>query len=83
MVIYAPLDAAEHEIRLVRLLEPLAEHAERPMGALALELQTVPLDDGMSYAALSYVWGDQVDTMKIEINGCPSVITRSLHSALD
>ncbi|KAH0430618.1 hypothetical protein CcaCcLH18_07653 [Colletotrichum camelliae] len=68
---------------LVRLLRPLAEHAERPVGAIALELRTVSLDDDVSYAALSYVWGNPADTMEVEINGCPSVVTRSLHSALE
>ncbi|KAF3801348.1 Heterokaryon incompatibility protein 6 [Colletotrichum gloeosporioides] len=83
MVIYPPLDAAKHEIRLVRLLRPLAEHAKSPVRDIALELRTVSLDDGVSYAALSYVWGNPADTEKIKINGCPSVVTRSLHNALE
>ncbi|KAI8217311.1 Heterokaryon incompatibility protein 6, OR allele [Colletotrichum sp. SAR 10_77] len=83
MVIYPPLDAAKHEIRLVRLLRPLAEHAKPPVHDIALELRTVSLDDEVSYATLSYVWGDPADTKKIEINGCMSVVTRSLHNALE
>lgn len=74
--IYKPLCSTSRQIRLLKL------HAGGKEEDLACHLETVSLDDNPEYTALSYVWGDPVDTCLIRVHGAPFFITRNLEAAL-
>jgi hypothetical protein len=75
----AGFDEAGTQFRLLYLM-PLAEEEPR----IRCHLKVASLGDEMSgtYEALSYVWGNQTDTLPILVNGVEFSCTRSLHGAL-
>ncbi|EEU35646.1 uncharacterized protein NECHADRAFT_86864 [Fusarium vanettenii 77-13-4] len=77
MFIYDQLSRDESEIRLVRFHENSSSKPE-----LSLELRHASMSE-TSYAALSYVWGDVSDTIKISANGSSLNIGRNLHAGLE
>lgn len=42
----------------------------------------IDLDEDPDYSALSYVWGSEIDRVKIECNGCEVEVTKNLAEAL-
>lgn len=87
MLEYLPLNPANHEIRLVRLRLPEAEHVvgdDTDPDAVSLDLQHVSMNDGIPYGAVSYVWGSSLasDLIKISVNGQSHYIGENLHAAL-
>lgn len=74
--LYKPLDSNRSEIRLVTL------NPGNFADDIRCSLSTVSLDDGISYEALSYVWGDPGSTRQIVIDGLPARVTDSLETAL-
>jgi hypothetical protein len=74
--LYKPLDSNRSEIRLVTL------NPGNFADDIRCSLSTVSLDDGASYEALSYVWGDSRSARQIFIDGLPACVTDSLETAL-
>ncbi|KAK1447101.1 hypothetical protein CMEL01_08940 [Colletotrichum melonis] len=82
MFTHAPLNESRREIRLVRIRPPPNEQVSAKK-TIALEIKHASLDEpGLSYAALSYVWGIATDTTSIEIEGASFSVTSNLHAAL-
>lgn len=75
--VYAPLDRAQNEIRLVRLLA-----ARDLTSGIVCELIHASLDAKVSYEALSYTWGNNRTTEYIRMNGKDFWVTENLHAAL-
>jgi hypothetical protein len=75
----AGFDEARTQFRLL-YLKPLAE--EEPRIRCNLEVASLSDETSGKYEALSYVWGDQADTLPILVNGVEFRCTRSLHGAL-
>ncbi|KAI7490865.1 hypothetical protein KC351_g326 [Hortaea werneckii] len=76
--IWKPLDKEKREIRIL-LLQPSGEEDD----ALYADLEIVSLDREPKYKAISYVWGDALDTTVMFVNGGKVIeITRSLAAAL-
>jgi hypothetical protein len=75
----AGFDEGRTQFRLLYLM-PLAEDEPR----IRCHLKVASLGDGTSgtYEALSYVWGDQTDTLPILVNGLEFRCTHNLHGAL-
>ncbi|KAI0126374.1 heterokaryon incompatibility protein-domain-containing protein [Xylariales sp. AK1849] len=63
------------EFRLIRLLP-------QSMTSIKCEVIHASLQSPPHYVALSYAWGDVDDTTKIQLDGCPYLVTLSLHGAL-
>jgi hypothetical protein len=77
---YSSLPPGHYSIRLLRLLPSKDKTA-----AIRCQLVNYSLAPGQEphlYKALSYVWGDQVDTVSILIDEDTLAITASLHAAL-
>ena len=74
--IYYPLDVAKLEIRVVEII---SNEPERPVEC---RLLTVSLKDNPDFMALSYLWGDPLDTVDIRLNGHVFPVTRNLESTL-
>ncbi|KAI0893723.1 heterokaryon incompatibility protein-domain-containing protein [Annulohypoxylon nitens] len=74
--IYEPLDKSKREIRLLKILNGSED------GPVECRLHTASLDDDISFAALSYVWGDKNITKKILVNGQIKAVSSNLESAL-
>ncbi|KAM6513972.1 hypothetical protein FALCPG4_015158 [Fusarium falciforme] len=70
---YRPLE--EQSIRLIRILP------ERKT-MIKCEIIHVSLEEPPRYVAISYAWGDPRDTGRIEVEGCPTYVSASLHGAL-
>lgn len=87
---YEPLSSAKSEIRLFRLwprYHALTTDAATLVGvALSATicglLETARLDDVPKYMALSYMWGDENDTLPISLAGTEVQTTRNLVHAL-
>lgn len=77
--VYEPLDKCSQQLRLLEIAEPDDINEHEPV---AVTIHTVDLQDSPSFAALSYVWGDPMDTVDIIANGVPHRVTRSLSAAL-
>ncbi|KAI7085390.1 hypothetical protein KC356_g5948 [Hortaea werneckii] len=76
--IWKPLDKEKREIRIL-LLQPSGEEDD----ALYADLEIVSLDREPKYKAISYVWGDALDTTVMFVNGGKVIkITKSLAAAL-
>jgi Heterokaryon incompatibility protein (HET) len=73
---YSPLDSNTSEFRLVTI-EP-GEFDEPIRGSIHHAF----LDDGPSFEALSYVWGDATVKEEIQLHGQPFQITKNLTTAL-
>jgi hypothetical protein len=74
--LYKPLDSNRSEIRLVTLIPG------NFVDDIRCSLSTASLNDGVSYEALSYVWGDPGSTRQIIIDGLPARVTDNLETAL-
>lgn len=74
--IYEPLDKSKREIRLLRILNGSED------GPVECSLHTASLDDDISFAALSYAWGDESIIKKILVNGQMKAVSSNLDSAL-
>jgi hypothetical protein len=70
---------AHDSIRILHLHPISLSHSDTPLSGT---LHSTTLRQKPSYQALSYVWGDQIETVKIKINGSIFRIGRSLKSAL-
>ncbi|KXH41454.1 hypothetical protein CNYM01_02639 [Colletotrichum nymphaeae SA-01] len=82
MFTQAPLNKDRREIRLVRI-RPLVDGQVSAKNMIALDIKHASLDEpGLSYAALSYVWGSATNTTAIEIEGASFNATLNLHVAL-
>jgi hypothetical protein len=66
------------EIRLLEV-QPYPSNVDN---TLALDLKHAPLSRQADYAALSYAWGNTVNTVPIEVNGATFEVTGNLHEAL-
>ncbi|KAK1957497.1 HET-domain-containing protein [Colletotrichum sublineola] len=77
---YSSLDPAQREIRLIRFADLCNQN--RQTETIRLELQHASLNSDISYAALSYVWGDPSNEATVHINGEPMHVTRNLYDAL-
>ncbi|KAI6084106.1 heterokaryon incompatibility protein-domain-containing protein [Hypoxylon rubiginosum] len=75
--IYKPLDRDRREIRLLHL-DWNGDDDE----IVTCRMTTASLEEGPSYAALSYVWGTQPPTEEILVNEKEVLITKSLLRAL-
>ncbi|ORX98424.1 heterokaryon incompatibility protein-domain-containing protein [Clohesyomyces aquaticus] len=73
---YHPISQAKNEIRLLLLL-PECDGIE-PQGILLHH----GLDEAPAYTALSYCWGDPLDSKEISINGTSVSVTKNLYAAL-
>ncbi|RYP19168.1 hypothetical protein DL765_003483 [Monosporascus sp. GIB2] len=64
------------EFRLLRLL---------PETVPTIKCEFVPasLENHPKYVAVSYAWGDVDDTVQIQVDGLPLMVTSSLHGALN
>ena len=72
-----PFRDANREIRVMHLL-PAGVFSD----PVACELETVNPASGVEYEALSYTWGDQLDTLPIYVDGIELYITKNLEAAL-
>ena len=68
-------------VRLRSLFRQEKEEAEVD-SELECFFTTVPLDNCPEFEALSYAWGDETDTIKVNVNGEPVPVIPTLHSAL-
>lgn len=75
--IYETLDKAKREIRVCDLL--LSSELSAP---LECSLRIVPVDQMGKYVAFSYVWGQELATEAISINGIQHPIRRNLAAGL-
>lgn len=73
--LYAPLVASD-AFRLM-ILQPGQRH-----DPIVVQLRTVPAHSVPEYDALSYVWGNPEETVRILCNGLSTNITVNLHAAL-
>ena len=94
--LYRSLDTRKHEIRILTILsrgdhipgvpptQPGAGHDDSSTNAADIHcvLQTASLDDKPSYTALSYVWGTDVPSTAVLMNGKPFLVRRNLAAAL-
>ncbi|KAK8877494.1 heterokaryon incompatibility protein-domain-containing protein [Apiospora arundinis] len=74
---YRPLDRSPPEIRVLELIEP-----SNTSSMIHGRLQTATLQPGLSFTALSYVWGNPALNEEMNLNGEPFRITKSLANAL-
>jgi len=95
-VLYRKLDPRKHEIRILTILPHGKYIPAGPPNQLVegdddlstnaanihCELQTISLDDESSYTALSYVWGTDVPSAAVLINGEPFSVRKNLAAAL-
>jgi hypothetical protein len=77
---YQPLESNSGMIRLLQLLP------KKTSGGHAIpegRINVVSLDDRPQFTALSYVWGDSLDTVPFILDGYEFRVTRNLKSALE
>jgi hypothetical protein len=76
---YEPLSVKTAEIRLLSILS-----ADSPDDTIQYCLETVPMDSGLTYAALSYEWGSIKKSARrhIFVNDQLAEVTASLYYAL-
>ncbi|KAK5655603.1 hypothetical protein OQA88_5534 [Cercophora sp. LCS_1] len=77
--LYFPLDSSRSETRLLGFVSPIDTDQDR---MLKLNLTTVSLNQRPSFVALSYVWGDGLDTVPVSVNGTIVWVTLNLERAL-
>lgn len=51
-------------------------------GPVVCIMKNIKSDEDIKFVALSYVWGDAEDQIKITLNNKPFHVTRNLHEAL-
>jgi hypothetical protein len=78
-----PLSSSKFDTRLWRFASPFAEGIIRlELGALSSDETVKEIWDSQGHFALSYVWGDPLETRTIEIDGHNLEITKSLYEFL-
>jgi hypothetical protein len=77
MPAYRPLNQDDHEVRLVTILPD--ENTGNP---LRCDLKTVRFEQGHSFQALSYAWGDAKPTVQLAIGDDAVSISETLEEAL-
>ncbi|KAI5456036.1 heterokaryon incompatibility protein-domain-containing protein [Mariannaea sp. PMI_226] len=82
MFAYRPLKRENRGIRLVRLV-PASRKPPGTQSNIFLTIDHTSLNDGTSFLAMSYVWGEIKDTITISVNGEPFLIGRNLHLLLE
>jgi hypothetical protein len=75
---YRNLDASHQEIRLLRILPKIVDHAP-----IECEILHTSLNDPRNYIAISYAWGDAENTQVIILDGHEFPVTVSLWQALE
>lgn len=75
MDVYQPLSREGREFRLVRITPGQQD------SPIELTLDHASLDNAPSYAALSYVWGEE-KVVDVRVNGITTSIRENLHEAL-
>lgn len=75
--IYASLQGDDRQFRLL-ILEPSADS----LAPIRCQLNQASFDDDLKYTALSYVWGDPLETMPILVNDIETQVTLNLEAAL-
>lgn len=73
---YAPLPDPQKYIRLLRVVPQSSLSGLNPF---TCELIVVPDSEQVIYRALSYTWGSETASRKIELNGCLVEVTESLY----
>ncbi|CEI60086.1 hypothetical protein FVEN_g8124 [Fusarium venenatum] len=73
---FPQIDLHSHQIRILHILPGNRDDLLRCV------LRTASLDDNHKYEALSYVWGDPLDHLSIEVNGSQKNVTVNLFNAL-
>ncbi|KAI2622483.1 heterokaryon incompatibility protein-domain-containing protein [Hypoxylon sp. NC1633] len=68
------------EIRLLDLLPPIIPNSDHD--TIQCQSRVVPISSDVDYEALSYVWGNGLETTILEMDGNKIVITRTLEAAL-
>ncbi|KAH7232718.1 heterokaryon incompatibility protein-domain-containing protein [Fusarium solani] len=71
--LYEPLDSSRSEIRVLKVPPENGEN---------FELIKVSLDEGLPFVALSYVWGDMNDRIRITVHDRAVSVTKNLKLAL-
>ncbi|OCK75956.1 HET-domain-containing protein, partial [Lepidopterella palustris CBS 459.81] len=74
---YTPLDPTRSEIRLLELLHPTTG-----TNPIRCRIHTVSLKDILRYNAVSYVWGDRSNPLKITVDDSEVLVTQNLFYAL-
>jgi Heterokaryon incompatibility protein (HET) len=74
---YTPLDPTRSEIRLLELL-----HSTTSINPIRCRIHTVSLKDILRYNAVSYVWGDRSNPLKITVDDSEVLVTQNLFYAL-
>src|ERR1700753_4049506 len=74
---YKPLNISKNEIRLLNILPQVSS------GLISCTLFNVPLDEAPEFIAISYVWGDPLNTKKILVNGQVHEVTVNCWNILD
>ncbi len=76
MATYQPLDASKNEIRLLTVHPNDNDDDETVRSLISCELFHVSLDDkDARFIAISYVWGDPLETREILVNGQVHLVT--------
>lgn len=78
--VYRALDHDKKEVRFLKILPPPKDG--HPTAEIECILCTESLETNVEFEAISYVWGEQNDTLTITVNGHPLVITRSAFEVL-
>lgn len=78
--VYSPLPHDQPVTRLLRLAPGDDQNAI--IQCKIFEYNLEPRAEDHQYEALSYVWGDQDDTVEIQLNDLAFYITRNLYTAL-
>jgi hypothetical protein len=73
---YSPLDPTKREIRLLHVIPGSTSTAPH------CRIETVSLDDGPEFVALSYAWGQSLVRKRIHVDGKVVYLTRNLFDAL-
>lgn len=73
---HEPLDIDSYEIRLLTI------HLGPPASVVSCSIEKTSLINPISYAALSYCWGDEIITKDIIVHGIETPVTIKLADAL-
>ena len=74
--VYSPLDATNHQLRLLHILPGTNQCRPR------CRIETVSLEANVKFVALSYAWGTSKNRKCIEVDGRALYVTKNLFEAL-
>lgn len=80
---YEPLQDPSHEIRLLRLVNSGEHNCTGHTPRIDCELSTWRLDESPKYTAISYTWGDPLDTASIFVDGKTFVVRENCRYVLE